>query len=45
MHRYGTLQVTDTGYVDGTLLILSQNLKNQMGQRSPGKFILKYEQQ
>jgi hypothetical protein len=45
VHKYGTIEVTDTGYVDGTLLILRQNLKNQQGQRTPGKFTLKYEQQ
>ena len=45
VHRYGTLEVIDTGYVDGTLLILPQNLKNHLGQKTSARFTLKYEQQ
>ena len=45
VHKYGITEVTDTGYVEGSLLILRQNLKNNLGQKTAGKFTLKYQQQ
>ena len=44
-HEYGLTLVTDTGHVDGSLLIVRQNLKNNIGQRTTAKFTLKYERQ
>lgn len=44
-HEYGVTEVPDTGYIDGSLLIVRQNLKNNIGQRTTAKFTLKYERQ
>lgn len=44
-HQYGLSEVPDTGYVDGPLLIIRQNLKNNLGQRTTAKFTLKYQRQ
>lgn len=44
-HQYGLSEVPDTGYVDGPLLILRQNLKTNLGQRTTAKFTLKYQRQ
>lgn len=45
VHKYGLTEVTDTGYVDGSLLIVRQNLKDHMGQRMLRYFNLKYQEQ
>lgn len=45
MHEYGLTLVSDTGYVEGTLLIVRQHLKTNIGQRTASKFTLKYERQ
>jgi hypothetical protein len=44
-HVYGLTLVPDTGYVEGSLLIVRQNLKTNLGQRTTAKFTLKYQRQ
>ena len=44
-HMYGLTEVRDTGYVDGSLLIIRQNLKNNLGQMTASKYTLKYQRQ
>lgn len=44
-HEYGLTLIPDTGYVEGSLLIVRQNLKNNIGQRTTSKYTLKYERQ
>jgi hypothetical protein len=44
-HMYGLTEVRDTGYVDGSLLIIRQNLKNNLGQMTAAKYTLKYQRQ
>lgn len=44
-HIYGLSQVQDTGYVEGPLLIMRQNLKNNLGQKTAAKYTLKYQRQ
>lgn len=45
VHEYGLSEVPDTGYVDGVQLIIRQNLKNNLGQKTATKFTLKYQRQ
>lgn len=44
-HIYGLSEVQDTGYVEGPLLIMRQNLKNNLGQKTAAKYTLKYQKQ